>query len=56
MNREQRDMFDKISKRWCVASFDGLTLQQAAFDIGYLQALIVELDDALAESLEGDSQ
>jgi hypothetical protein len=49
MNTEELKMLGEILRRWHVQPYDGLTLQQASFDIGYLAGLIMKLEGTLAE-------
>ncbi len=46
MNEEQKEIVNVIIKRWHAVSYKGLTLQQAALDIGYLCGLLMALVDA----------
>ena len=47
MNKAQKEMVNGIATRWHVQSSEGLTVQQAALDIGYLIGLLVALDKEL---------
>lgn len=44
MNKEQKEIFNSIIARWHVPSSDGLTVQQAALDIGFLTGVILRLE------------
>ena len=45
MNPHHKKIVDEISGRWHVASFDGLTVVQAAYDIGRLCGVIDAMEE-----------
>ena len=44
MTTEQKRKVIEITERWHVADPKGLTVQQAAFDIGFLTAVVMDLE------------
>ncbi len=45
MKQEDNEMVKRIISRWHVPSFEGLTVEQAALDIGILIGMLLRVDD-----------